>query len=446
MRTAERPRVGRGRRFITVLPLVACAALASPLPGSSDPLSASSQRLAPQRLADLLAGDAGSAPGEILATGAEVLALQAFERKHLERWVRTGGRLFLVGEALDLAIRLFPPGPELPPGSARTLGLGDIVTLGDEAAFIPTAREKSGCELLEPAELLARSALPANEASRLATALRLGTYVLLLCAGFLVTLSFSRVWRVAGAASLVLLFGLWPWWGPRTPWGTGRWNQVDVSVDVGGGPSIVWSAAALRAAGRGPTDLLVGTGSWDLRLVEARGLVGPAVISPGDERIEEGPRVSFETTRSSQIGLGWLSQDEEGERVVVEVSGQDRRPAGLVRNGFPRTWTDVWLLLPGAEPQHLEDLAPLGAVIVEKAGPFPVGGSGGREEIWARLPLGRARLLEAAFGCAIGPLLERGHPVLVAWSDGPARPARTLPGNGIAEGTTLLISTGRMLS
>jgi hypothetical protein len=115
---------------------------------------------------------------------------------------------------------------------------------------------------------------------------------------------------------------------------------------------------------------------------------------------------------------------------------RDGRLSGLARNGLGQSWDETWLLLPGRRPMRLDALPPAGALAIDVALPPPLERSLSRS-LAADRSLARARLLDAVARRAVGPLLERGMPVLVAWSDAP------FGDDGRTSGTTLLVTTVR---
>jgi len=245
--------------------------------------------------------------------------------------------------------------------------------------------------------------------------------------GFLLTTSFSRTWRTAGTTCLVLVFGLWPWWSSGTSWGADHWTQVDVLLEVAGGPPMIWSAAALQPTGNRTLELRPGPGAWSLSVPDPSGDC----------------RLSVESTRASRTSVTWLADVGVEDLIHLEIPRRQEHRTGLIRNEFARRWTGVWLLHSELGPRQLGDLPPLGAVLVEGRDVALAKDRLNANLLRAGLPLQRAWLVEAAFGCAIAPMLEQGRPVLVAWSEGPVRPARTGRGKTVTAGATLLIVAGR---
>jgi hypothetical protein len=144
--------------------------------------------------------------------------------------------------------------------------------------------------------------------------------------------------------------------------------------------------------------------------------------------------------------LGWLADGGVTDRILLEVTQRHGRQTALVRNQFARKWSDAWLLQPGLAPQRLDDLPPRGAQMVVSHDLSPDDENPGTRSVRAALSAERAQLLDEAYKCAIDPLLERGLPVFIAWSEGPIRPARTGQGEVLDVGTALLIVAGRMES
>jgi hypothetical protein len=166
----------------------------------------------------------------VLATGTEILALDAGDRTAVERWLRRGGRLQLVGDASLPALRLLAPeGSPAEPASVWA-GLGRITVVGDAPADRSSESPSKLDGLLVPAAELARAGLPDAGPARAAAAARLAIYVLLLLAGLLVSRRLPTAWRRAGTLSLVLLFSSWPLWSGRTTASADRWFRVDVVV------------------------------------------------------------------------------------------------------------------------------------------------------------------------------------------------------------------------
>jgi len=400
--------------------------------------------LLPEGLAGVLAGIDRNERGPICAGAHQILALEASPRNRLIRWVRAGGRLVLVGDAVGPAVSLLLPREAPLVGGAIPLGLGEVrVSSGSEVPDESPRRDT--CDLVPPAAALARAALPADRVSGAATASFLLIYGVLLGAGFILTRSSSLRSRVACGTALAPSFGLWPLAGAAVFGTQERWAQVDVVADVDEGPSLLWSGVAFVGGGRRSSELRPDESSWGLRPLKARGITGPVQAAAAHSG-GHGPSARFEAVRGARVELGWLSEGNSAERVHLEISRRDGRLTGLVRNGIARSWTDVWVLLPRAGPVHLEDLPPSGALMVEAEESSIDEACDGVSLLRTDLPLGRSELLQTAFHCAIEELLARGRPVLVAWSTGPLYPAHVGQGAAISTGTTLLIAAGKEMS
>jgi hypothetical protein len=410
--------VGRGGAVAVPLAL-ALSSFAVVLAGASDP--------AP--LGAVLEDSRPEMTPLVLATGTEILALDAGERTAVERWLRRGGRLQLVGDAPLPALRLLAPeGTPAEPASVWA-GLGRITVIGDGSAErAPEATSKLD-DLLVPATELARAGLPDAGPARAAAAARLAIYAVLLFAGLLVSRRLPPAWRRAGTLSLVLLFSSWPLWSGRTTASADRWFRVDVVVDADGGPALLWSGAVLRAGGRHDVELSPGPGAWALQEPDPEASRSVVVSS-------ERPRFELEATLGALYRFGWLSDEPLSGHVRVEMVERDGRLSGLARNGLDQSWDESWLLLPGRRPVPLGALPPAGALAIDVALPSPLERSLSRS-LAADRPLAHARLLDGVTRRAVGPLLERGLPVLVAWSDEPYGAV------GRASGTTLLVTTAR---
>jgi hypothetical protein len=81
-----------------------------------------------------------------------------------------------------------------------------------------------------------------------------------------------------------------------------------------------------------------------------------------------------------------------------------------------------------------------GAYVLDFAEPGPGDGPAARK-LGQGLSLERERLLRAALDGAVRPLLDRQRALLIAWSEGPLRPARLPWEKARSKGSTLLIST-----
>jgi hypothetical protein len=291
--------------------------------------------------------------GRIATTVPEILTLDDGVTQRLTRWLRRGGHLLVAGSAAEATLRLVFPGIEFAQRSAR-IGLGEITFLVDMGDAPVASSQSQPCGLLEATERLGRSTLPSADHLRLGTAWWLLGYGLSLCVGFLLTASFPGHWRVSGAISLVLVFGLSPWWGRAAPFCSDRWNQVDVLIQIDGDPPLTWSVASLRAARRRTIEFLPGAGAWNLTMFAEQGPVDPSKGGTQDEVDQEPPRLFFESSRASRMTLGWLADGGVTDRILLEVTQRHGRQTALVRNQFARKWSDAWLLQPGLAPQRLQ--------------------------------------------------------------------------------------------
>jgi hypothetical protein len=406
-----------------------------------------------QALAGLLAFR-DEPPSEVQADGSEILVLDEWERTVLDRWVRRGGRLFVSGAAVPAAIESMVPwaGPRqdgiYPSGLGVVIDLENAHAPGQEGA-LALGRHPEPFDPDEALTALASAAIPAEGRLRLAIAGCLAAYALLLGIGHAATRSFPRAWRGAGAASLVLVFGMAPWWDRVAPWNADRISQADLVVDTDRGDALVWSSTVRHSAGRSLEDASFGTGAWGLRFANPDPLAVPASGTLEGARFGAEPRAHLRMVHGSRVGLHWLADGGLEGKVQVQIVQRDGRLTGLVRNGFTRSWSEVWLLYPGFEPLKLGDLHGGAAVVVEGTA-VPLRGELSNDiASELQLPPERARLAEVAIEGVVRPLLERHRPVLVAWSESPVRAVRWSSGvragwgaTPTATGATLLVVAG----
>jgi hypothetical protein len=388
-------------------------------------------------LGSVIAAPAAHLTATVVADGSEVLALDEPRREVLQRWVRRGGRLLLTGDGVEPVFRWLNADKSCGNASCP-VGLGEAAVIED-LRLVEHARSTSQpVDVLVAAAALARTGLPDERLVPLTTGARLAAYGLLLGLGFLATRRFPRVWRRAGAASLVLVFGLWPWWGNDAS--ADHEAQVDVVVLSDEDPAIIWSALALRSRGRHPISVETGTGSWNLQSTGSGAIASPGEDANGPLVAQNGESVVLYAVRGERFDLAWFADDDAPGGVAAQFTHRDGRLTGLLRNRFARPWSEVWLLVPGREPLRLRDLPASGAYVLDFAEPGPGDGPAARK-LGQGLSLERERLLRAALDGAVRPLLDRQRALLIAWSEGPLRPAR-LPGEKArSKGSTLLIST-----
>ncbi len=370
-----------------------------------------------------------AAGSEWTATGSEILRLDEEDRLAIRRCLYRGGRLTLVGQAVQPALALLAPDALTGAGSIHSVGLGQVRTV----AMAPEERAagEAVCELFGPAENLAATRLRPRREIRAGLAVRTFGYLLLLLTVLPFTRGRARGWREAGLLSLVLVIASWPLWG-RTA-AVQDWAQVDVLLDAPRAPLLLWSASVLRSGGRQRVEMDPGPSSWALEVREEDAHQGASGPSP------EGS-VSRVVPLGGGLRIGWLGEETTEKRLALQVGARGDRIVGLVRNGFDRTWEDAWLLLPGREPLRLGELPALAPLLVD--GPLPQRGAG-RRVAHGELPRERARLIEEALDCLASPLLSRDEPVIVAWSRSPFRPARLHAGSPVDKGWTLLVAGGR---
>jgi len=396
----------------------------------------------PAQLASVLGeGEPASRVAEAIARGPEIFALDRQESLELRRWLRAGGRLWLEGAGADAAARLIVRSGESRAEGLYPTGLGEIAILRAADVVPSVARPCDREQLVGAAAKLARSHLPKPGRPPLAPGLRLAAYALLLGLGYRLARNYSVTWRAAGAASLIVVFGIWPLVGSRAPWAGDRVAQVDVVVQPDEGAQIVWSAAALRAGSRRSARVVAGSRAWGLHTPEGRGLSGSGFRTK--TRIDPtSGSFTADVVRGGEVLMAWMAEGVPRAQVGAEVALRGGRVTALVRNGGDLPWTEVWLLLPDMAPIPLDDLPPFGALLLEREEAILRVGSA-ESERFGRLPLARLRLLEAALECAVKPLHARRMPVVLAWTDGAVRPATTGDGATPQRGSTLLIAAGR---
>jgi hypothetical protein len=267
---------------------------------------------------------------------------------------------------------------------------------------------------------------------RTATAQRLFLFSVLLGAGFVLARSFPTAWRRAAAAALVAAFALWPFWAALAARNDGNAAQVDVVVQADAGPLLVWSAVALRSAVRRPLQVDVVDGSWGLEQTDQTGRL---VVSDDP---------SFEAVRGGEMELTWRADVLSDRRLDATVHSGDATWTAEIVNAHDVSWTDAWLLVPGAEPVRVDDLQP-GASRTLRGSAAPWDGSPA-----TRLALGlspaRLRLARNALDGPVATLLERGRPVVVAWTAGPVLPARLGRDQSLGSGATLIVAAARLAS
>ena len=200
-------------------------------------------------------------------------------------------------------------------------------------------------------------------------------------------------------------------------------------ADIGGGPPLSWSALALRSRARHDITIRPGRATSGLRSLSG---ATAAITADG---------FAVEVLRGESSQWVWLTEDELPHVLALDVSQGGGRITGLIRNGFRRAWTDVWLFSPGRQPARLADLPAAGAQLVDMELP-PEGVEPLERKVTTSLPLDRARLLEAAIEQVVRPLLARDVPVVLAWTDAPLHPAG-IDGRPASRGATLLIVAGR---
>lgn len=407
---------------------------------------AGTEPYAPLSLLDVQLHPESAAVGDLVASGEDILGLSADHRENVVRWIRLGGRLWLVGEAADFALQSIAPGRTRNVDDERMLGLGTVAVLEED--FPPEPPLFPACmEVIpESAIELAATGLPERAGLHHGTAVLLAFYAMLLIPAALFTRAFPRFWRRAGIFALVVVFGSWPVLNIYISWKVDRWNQVDVVVDVGSGPELVCSAAVIRPGARRQMTLQVGDGAWNpRRFTRANHAPTELLILAGESGMAL-PSIRIESTRGSRVDISWLADGGLGGGWQTEIRRSAGEVSGLVRNGLALDWTDFWLLVPGTHALRLDDLPAHEARVFASKETAASTIRNALQDLTRDLSREKCRLLEAAYEGVITPLLEREMSVFVAWSDQPARAALDESIGERSEGATLYISASRLVS